>query len=109
MKILVIITMLGMFQNVFAEGINERQHPDPAAQSKINRVLAQAWSMQKPPTDNISVIQNATSKQFANNQGVNLGLSVGSVTPGRLGQTPRENTVVTRDNIVICVHCQGGR
>lgn len=103
----------------FADGFNQRDHPAPGQQAKINRVIAQAWSIQKPPVDNIAVYQNVSpsnvpvntpangNTQVYGGHGVNLGLSVGAVTPGVNGQVPLENNVVTRDNIVICLHCQG--
>jgi hypothetical protein len=106
MKLLSILLLL--FSYSVVADVNERDHPEPGSQAKINRVIAQAWATQAPPVDNIAVYKNGIPKHSVDNgKGVNLGLSVGTVGPAKNGQMPRENNVVTRDNIVICLHCNG--
>ena len=86
-----------------AGGINERNHPPPGSQAKINRVIAQAYATRKPPVDHTAVYRDLHVQPGA---GLNLGVNVGSFNASGIGQGPRENNVVTRDNIVICLHCR---
>jgi len=88
--------------SVQADGFNDRGHPNPGAQAKINRVIAQAYSMNQAPVDH-TVIYSGIHPPIGH--GLNLGLSIGTVNASPSGQAPREVNVVTRDNMVICLHC----
>ena len=107
MKKLVFLATL-LFSGMAVADINDRQHPPPSSQAKVNRVIAQAYATRNPPVDHTAVYKNAVMPSMPNvNQGVSVGLSVGTAVAGKNGQVPREQVTVTRDNTVVCLNCRG--
>jgi len=104
MKTRVLFVLLSVLSMAAEADINERTHPAPAQQAKINRVIAQAWATGQPPTDHTAVFQGV-QPQFG--QGLSLGLNIGTVNASNFGLSPREVNIVTKDNIVVCLHCRG--
>lgn len=85
----------------WADGVNQRQGAAPATKAKVNRQLASAYA-QGGVKDNITVRRGGDAAAI---------LEIGTQTvTGRGGSssTPREQTIVTGDNTVICLHCRGG-
>ncbi len=104
MKTLILLTCIIAFSTAAqADGFNERNHADPGAQAKINRVIAQAYATNQPPVDHAAVFQNV---QPPFGQGLNLGINNGVIAPSKMGLGPREVNVVTGPNTVICLHCR---
>jgi hypothetical protein len=77
-----------------ADGINERNHPDPGTQAKINRIIAQTYAMKQPPVDHAAVFRGVHSQH---GRGVSVGLSVGNMLPSRTG-APRSQCRYSRQH-----------
>lgn len=104
MKTWTLFALLSALSAAAQADVNERTHPDPGAQAKINRVIAQAYAYRQPPVDHTAVFQGL-QPQFG--QGLNVGLNIGAFNASKIGQAPREVNIVTRDNTVVCLHCRG--
>jgi hypothetical protein len=112
MRALTLFALLSALSVTAQADINERTHPDPGAQAKINRVIAQAYATRHPPTDHTAVFQGLQPQLGQGlrpqlGQGLSVGLSIGTINASKIGQAPREVNIVTRDNTVVCLHCRG--
>lgn len=104
MKVLnsaVVAFTLLVANGALADGVNQRQGAPPATKAKVNRLLASAYA-QGGVRDNTTVRRGGDAAAI---------LEIGTTTTGGRGgssSTPREQTIVTGDNTVICLHCRGG-
>jgi hypothetical protein len=83
-----------------ADGVNQRQGAAPATKAKVNRQLAGAYAQ--------GGVKDNTTVKSGDSAAATLEIGTGNST-GRGGSSaPREQTIVTRDNTVICLRCRGG-
>lgn len=101
MKVLnsaIVALALLVADGALADGVNQRQGAAPATKAKVNRLLASAHA-QGGVKDNTTVQRGGDAAAT---------LNIGTTTGGRAGSSRREQTIVTGDNTVICLHCRGG-